>query len=916
MRAQNPNIVVVKAGEPTAFQTVAAALNYATSQGLIPPEVWIDGDYSEPPLVLPSESVVRGGMVTVNAGGGGPFGTPGFAITDQDCGATIRGSGGGPIFTCEGDATISGILFQSNVLATDGAAIHAPGGALRVSNSCFLGLEAARGGAIFGGGDTTVLNCLFLSNVATMSGGAIRQEGGRLDVTDSTFVTNDAQGTATGGAIAADSAIFISILDCAFVLNEAHAGGAADFNNCTVRWYGNVDCQDNKARVGRGGAIQAKGGTLDLLASDFKHNTAVAERGGAISVEDSALVKIEHATFDGNRTTAPFGSLGNRPGAGGAISLRKVILTDLIDVIFSGNSSTSYGGAIAAWGGGSGETVKISGQSSFTGNFVEGSPAMGGAIAVTGSEVLVGLPEGGDGGIRLKITGTSFQGNHVKNTQNPPIFQRFGRGGAVYQEGNQSDSTLTGCTFSGNKAKGDGGAVACLNLSRMEINGGGMDHNEAEDDGGAIHCTSASHVILQSIQIGPENKAIENGGGVQVSALARLSCRGGVHIFQNHSRDNRGGGLSVRNGRMSIDASLGEVLIEKNTCKTDGGGIMVLSSTDIPPLVNIWPIFTSSGQVHITGNTADGRGGGIAAVKTDKKLLVFQMEGEFKIDENDAAFFVGQARPDGVFLSGVGDASGSIGLVKQSYFEAIRNSPDWAEGGGWAEMKARVFVGGAFARGLVGGLEEDFMRGGKVGPDKDGTGLVVLQEPAVDLAGQNLELRDLGILDNVRINAALLGASPSVQKCRIAGSKDTMGLFAGDSHAKVEWTRFVRNGATQARIEGCTAIIEHNNFISLNAAQIGVDLDNSSQNTVVRFNNVTGHTVPGNPQTYGVRFEHLGNPTLLLNATENYWGAWTGPNDPGTDGGTAEGPVYGGAGERIGDGIDYSPWHRTLWNIP
>lgn len=92
----------------------------------------------------------------------------------------------------------------------------------------------------------------------------------------------------------------------------------------------------------------------------------------------------------------------------------------------------------------------------------------------------------------------------------------------------------------------------------------------------------------------------------------------------------------MRNARVNIDATQGVVTVDGNQAAKDGGGIAVLSADDPQAIIDIYPVFTSHGTLRVKNNACSGGGGGIYAAKLDQKLLVFQMDGAFEIEENQA----------------------------------------------------------------------------------------------------------------------------------------------------------------------------------------------------------------------------------------------------------------------------------------
>ncbi len=211
----------------------------------------------------------------------------------------------------------------------------AGGGASRISNSnmtwrdCWFvdnrvtrASTVANGGAISvvngGGRATQVFNCKFFGNRATNLGGAIYVSNSPLYVADSTFTDNQVPTGANvgGGAIFAHNGAVAIILQTKFRLNRGHSGGAIRIND---------------------------GALVTAINSEFVGNQSLAS-GGAVYLENNgaAASSIANCIFVGN--SAP-----GAGSAGGAIAA----LTSSVSLanVTAASNPSDLGGAIYATGG-------------------------------------------------------------------------------------------------------------------------------------------------------------------------------------------------------------------------------------------------------------------------------------------------------------------------------------------------------------------------------------------------------------------------------------------------------------------------------------------------------------------------------------------------------------------------------------
>ncbi len=230
-----------------------------------------------------------------------------------------------------------------------------------ISGSVFTNNSAGNGGAI--GGLATgmiVYNTRFANNSAvdTTQGGIVRGYGGAIHLDG---VTNNYN---------PDSNKVFHVCGCEFEENTAIRGGGAigsvvSDNKGTKATFERSTFKDNEVaglngEYGQGGAIyhiedDHDGGrnedNLEISQVTFSGNRA-GRQGGAAWLYVLGNGTVVNSTFDDNRTTAPFNTVGQ--GGAMAITLGKI---DIINSTFANNHATYQAGAIH--GGGANDPDRV-----------------------------------------------------------------------------------------------------------------------------------------------------------------------------------------------------------------------------------------------------------------------------------------------------------------------------------------------------------------------------------------------------------------------------------------------------------------------------------------------------------------------------------------------------------------------------
>lgn len=296
-------------------------------------------------------------------------------------------------------------------------------------------------------------------------------------------------------------------------------------------------------------------------------------------------------------------------------------------------------------------------------------------------------------------------------------------GGAVYVSGGNSTVNMTGGTISGNRANSDdggavlvenggkfemsggtisnntaastnGGGVSVRNGGKFEMSGGSITGNTANGMGGGVSVGKDSQFTMTGGSItgnqtdtgryDAKNEPVGQGGGVAVDAGGSFSLSGGA-ISGNTAGE--GGGVFVDRESASAKGAFSMTggVIDGNTAVLgEGGGVYVKGEGEITGgaitnnatythkdlggggiYIEADGVLTLKNAI-ITGNTANGMGGGIAAC-VHGKTYVYALEGAV-ITGNNA---LGQGHTEG-YDRGDGTYNGSF-IDGYSYWAAAED---------------------------------------------------------------------------------------------------------------------------------------------------------------------------------------------------------------------------------------------------
>ncbi|MGH2270539.1 right-handed parallel beta-helix repeat-containing protein [Anaerohalosphaeraceae bacterium U12dextr] len=390
---------------------------------------------------------------------GSPTLLDGLIITGgQANGADTLGYGGGWYNITNGSPTFTNCLFTRNAAASRGGAWYNSGANCKptLTNVTFMtNFCADRGGAIAllnAGADMKLDNCTLTQNYATNYAGGLY-----LDKSSPTvFNTNFSDDYAVyGGSLAGLDNSSPTITNASFSNSSATQGGAVWLDTCQVKFYNCTfstnsstdyagacflnygknyieNCTFNANRSAHSGAIYNHVSDTVMNLCKFLSNDATSNVGGAIYTFGSSP-QMTRCLFHDNYSASQGGAIYNSASH-----------PKLISCSFIGNYSASHGGAISnqAQGNGTQHAYLTGLNCLFSGNYVTGSGACGGAIA--NFYTYVGYWEGN------RYTYVKFVNSTFYNNISVSV------GGALYTNHGSSTNTLQNCILYGNADTGGG----------------------------------------------------------------------------------------------------------------------------------------------------------------------------------------------------------------------------------------------------------------------------------------------------------------------------------------------------------------------------------------------------------------------------------------------------------------------------
>ena len=247
----------------------------------------------------------------------------------------------------------------------------------------------------------------------------------------------------------------VEVRNCSFSNNEATTDGGAGIyaEDSDVSVFDSSFSNNSTSDGGAG--LYADNSSVSVYDSSFSNNAAPF--GGGLVARLSAVV-IERSTFTENVAT------NDEVDYGGAAVYTYDGEISIVNSRFVRNESAGVGGAVELYDG----PVTISG-STFIGNKAQQGPA----IDVYGDDS------------PLVVTGSSFINN--VNTTDSNVDSSYDDGAAISSERNDSDLTLTGNIFRGNRGAEYGGAVETWRVTGVIIiTNNRFERNISDEEGGAL----------------------------------------------------------------------------------------------------------------------------------------------------------------------------------------------------------------------------------------------------------------------------------------------------------------------------------------------------------------------------------------------------------------------------------------------
>ena len=490
------------------------------------------------------------------------------------------------------------ITFSGNKAAGDGGAVY--GNVTGIANADFTSNQSTGNGGAISGNIGTVASSRFEGNSA-VNGGAVYTNG--MAATDTVFKSNTA--TDRGGAvISGDAGALLSFTGGSFESNTAGTRGGAVWGYRITA--DGTTFTTNHATGEEGGALLARA-DVTLTGVTASGNTAKKSGGFLYEMDDTATVTIGGDSSFGANTAGLHGGAiyaGNVTITGTGVP---EMGTAGVPVTFTGNTAVGNGGALYL-AEGAGNTISkarfVGNTAGKTGN--ESEPS-GGAIYLTGTASQLTLTdsyfEGNTAGTQFDSdsTGNRGFGGALRNNGGTVTIDncdftlnKASRGCAVQSA--QGTMTVTDSKFYKNTGLRGGGIImkgGTLYVYRSEFRdnvvqfGGGVIGDMAElvkiDD----HCTFTG------------NNASSNGGAIY-NNIGKIEISDSVFTGNTSSQ---GAALNFYNDYATVT----NCTLSENIAHVRGGAISVRNSHDVD-IINCNIIGNSVNGTDSTDNGGCGGG--------------------------------------------------------------------------------------------------------------------------------------------------------------------------------------------------------------------------------------------------------------------------------------------------------------------
>ncbi len=501
--------------------------------------------------------------------------------------------GGAVVILSSGKLDIYSSEFTDNevsIYEKDNAdAISGRGGAiysfaeLNVYDSTFKGNTATRGGALYNYRKTHLVNTVFEENTVSTVGGAVY--------------------------VPASTSAFLYTENTQFNKNSATEDGGAIYSYGTCD-FKNTSFTQNSTETSNGGAVYVNGQITDeksLVMSDviFDNNTS-AKAGGALYIDEGAVVSADSTTFTGNKTLAGHGGavyvLGKEGTANttlevynstftqnqssnnaGAVYFGKSAVAYMENVELNENESlaTSYGGgAIYS----TASTIEINGAT-INDNYAN---ANAGAIALYSDSILTLNNVTALRNSAASNGGFIYSSKSTTNIDNSNISAGSAKTcGATYFNSN-STANIKNTTFSENISEKTGGAIMVKDESTAIMEKITATANIATTSGGFVY-NEGSVVEVYDSEI--RKNTANTGGAIYFTTVAATDTESAVlasgGLYNTKFIENE---ATSNSGALHIYTGGGEVIIsgcefESNKSGANGG-VAYISNKSIVKMYN------------------------------------------------------------------------------------------------------------------------------------------------------------------------------------------------------------------------------------------------------------------------------------------------------------------------------------------
>jgi hypothetical protein len=326
-------------------------------------------------------------------------------------------------------------------------------------------------------------------------------------------------------------------------------------------------------------------------------NNSALNGGGAISLEEDGLLRLNDVLIEGNEATERGGGIIAENSEVHLTSNTRVINNNAMNgggvyIVGLGSPSVLSGGLISSnIAGSKGGNVHARGESELNDNIIsQGLATFGGGVYVySGSKVAL---------------------NNVSITRNKAVSRANGvspAGGGMFVD--SAEVTLRRSTVASCHSDANGGGLHIQGSNNKIV--GSLDasilNNYASSEGGGISVENGEGNLISTISV-RNNNASNGGGGIYASKGVFLTLEK-TSVFQNEAPLGGGIKIDVSDGSAHLVSDLDDSSILQNKASVKGGNVYIVGVTK---LVNRR---VSLKHFHIESGTAP-LGGGVAIDNT------------------------------------------------------------------------------------------------------------------------------------------------------------------------------------------------------------------------------------------------------------------------------------------------------------